>query len=276
MLLLVFIFQFGLVVGSFLNVIIVRLPGRQSVVFPSSRCPRCSAPIAAYDNIPVVSFLVLRGRCRQCRQPIPLHYPTVELLTGVVLAGAFWKFGLSPGWALNSLFFSGLIALIFIDLHHRILPDALTLPIALAGVCLSYFQDSSILKPSPLTAWLDVGMPWGRLAAPMAESLLGAFLGAGILWLVGFIYYRLRKIEGLGAGDIKLMLAIGAFLGWTLAWLTIFLGSFLGAVVGSCYMLHKRKDFRYELPFGSFLGVAAIASTFWGRTLIDWYGSLYG
>ncbi|MBI4456584.1 MAG: prepilin peptidase [Acidobacteria bacterium] len=268
-------FLFGLIVGSFLNVVIVRVPARQSVIFPRSHCPHCSTAIAVYDNIPLLSYFFLGGKCRHCTRPISLRYPVVEFSTGSLFVAAYWKFGLSPALFLNALFFSALLVLIFTDLYHRILPDVITLPLTLLGFSLSYFQDPSIMESQLLENWFDLHSPWRRIASHSAQSLLGILVGAGVLWLVAALYLKLRNIEGMGFGDIKLMAAVGAFLGWSLAWLTIFLGSLLGAIVGSAYMMYRKKGRRYELPFGTFLGAAAIASALWGNDLIRWYAAFY-
>lgn len=266
-------FVFGLLAGSFLNVVISRLPQGQSVVVPRSRCPHCQAPIAPYDNIPVLSYLFLRGRCRRCSRKISARYPAVELLAGVTTAAAFWKFGLTPAMILNAGFFCALIALIFIDLYHRILPDVITLPLAASGFALSFFQSPSLLRLATTEA--EASGNAARWMEHSAASLLGITVGAGSLWLVSWAYYRLRKIEGLGRGDIKLMAAVGAFLGWQLTILTIFLGSLAGAIIGSGYMIYKGKDFRYELPFGTFLGAAAVVAALSGPQMIHWYASFY-
>ncbi|HEV8132281.1 MAG TPA: prepilin peptidase [Acidobacteriota bacterium] len=269
------VFLFGLVIGSFLNVVIARVPERQSVITPRSRCPHCSTPIAPYDNIPVLSFLWLRGRCRHCREKIAILYPVVELLTGLAFVAAYGKFDWTPSFPLNALFFSALIALIFIDLRHRILPDIITLPLILIGLFLSYIQDPSLIESRFLARLFDLQMPWQRIAVHATASLLGILLGGGALWAVAVAYLKLRKIEGMGMGDVKLMAAVGAFLGWSLAWLTIFIGSLLGAIIGSAYIASRRKGLQYELPFGTFLGFAAIVSALWGPDLIDWYSSFY-
>lgn len=269
------VFLFGLVIGSFLNVVIARVPEGQSVITPRSRCPHCSTPIAPYDNIPVLSYLWLRGRCRHCGEKISILYPAVEILTGLAFVAAYGKLDWTPAFPLNAVFFSALIALIFIDLRHRILPDVITLPLILIGLFLSYFQDPSLIESRFLARFFDLQMPWQRIAVHATASLLGILLGGGALWTVAVAYLKLRKIEGMGMGDVKLMAAVGAFLGWSLAWLTIFIGSLLGAIIGSAYMASQHKGLRYELPFGTFLGFAAIASALWGPDLIDWYSSFY-
>ena len=248
----------GLLVGSFLNVCIFRVPRGGSVVSPRSSCPACGHAIRAWENIPIISYLWLAGKCGGCRAPISWVYPLVEALTGTLFLLLFLKFDLSPPLFVNVFFFCALVVLVFIDLHERILPDVITLGGAAAGILLSPFQADEILMAS------DV--PWKLLA-----SLVGGFLGGGVLWLVAFAYFKIKKIEGMGFGDIKMMLMVGTFLGWRLTWLTIFLGSALGALIGGGFMLMMGKGKRYELPFGSFLGVGAVLATLYGMQLIGWY-----
>ncbi len=249
---------FGLIIGSFLNVCIYRLPRNQSVVTPRSRCPGCGRQIPAWENIPVLSYLILGGRCRGCRAAISWVYPLVELLTVGALYLLFLKFGLSLQLGINALFFCLLIVLVFIDLFERILPDVLTLGGAAAALALSPWQAPEFLGSGPF--W------WNLL-----NSLLGAVIGGGVLWLVAEIYFRVKKVEGMGFGDVKMMAMVGAFLGWRLAWVTILLGSLSGAIIGAVYMLAAGKGRRYELPFGTFLGFGAIAATLWGSDLLNWY-----
>ncbi|HEY2931047.1 MAG TPA: prepilin peptidase [Acidobacteriota bacterium] len=265
------IFLLGLIIGSFLNVVISRVPVEQSVVTPRSRCPQCSTPIAFYDNIPLLSYALLVGRCRHCKAPISAVYPIVELLTGACFLAAFLKFGMTASFVLNSAFFAALVALVFIDLEHRLLPDVITLPMILGGLLFSYFQDPAIMKSTLLERLFSLQMPWQRIAVHATQSLLGILLGGGSLWLVAFLYLKYRNIEGMGMGDVKLMAAVGAFVGWSYAMLTIFLGSLFGAVISTAYIAWTGKGARYELPFGTFLGLAAIASTLWGNDIILWY-----
>jgi leader peptidase (prepilin peptidase)/N-methyltransferase len=248
----------GLLIGSFLNVCIFRLPRGQSVIAPRSSCPACGHRIRSWENVPILSYLFLAGKCSQCRAPISWVYPLVETFTGLSFLLLFLKFGLTPPFFVNALFFCGLIVLIFIDLHERILPDILTLGGTIAGFALSPFQSSEILGA--------VEIPW-----KLGASLIGGVLGGGILWLVAAAYLRIKKIEGMGFGDIKMMLMVGTFLGWRLTWLTILLGSMLGALIGGGFMLLMRKGRRYELPFGSFLGLGAMLATLYGVSWIGWY-----
>jgi leader peptidase (prepilin peptidase)/N-methyltransferase len=241
----------GLVVGSFLNVCIHRLPLRESVIWPSSRCPHCRADLKAYDNIPVVSYLLLRGRCRSCGMPISMQYPIVELLTGLLFLAAFILFE-PPLLYQRLLFACAMVVLFVIDLEHRILPDVITLPGIILGVLFSFF-----LPPG----WLD--------------SLIGLVLGGGSLWLMGEIYFRLRHEEGMGFGDVKMLAMIGAFLGWKLMLLTLVLSSFIGSIVGVAMIVLKRGDMKYALPFGTFLAVGALVSAVAGDHIVTWYASFY-
>lgn len=264
-----FVILLGLVIGSFLNVCIHRMPRNESIVRPRSHCPRCNHQIRPWENVPVLSYLFLKGKCSKCQAPISWVYPLVESLTALSFYLLFLKYGLMSPFFVNALFFCGLIILVFIDLFHRILPDILTLGGTIAGLLLSPLQSSEFLMgPFPMD-------PSGPLSKPLS-SLLGVVLGGGILWVTAWFYLRWRKVEGMGFGDIKMMAMIGAFLGPTFAFLTIFFGSLSGAIVGMAFIRLARKDRRYELPFGTFLGIGAMLSTLWGRRLIIWYLGLSG
>ncbi len=269
-----FCFVFGLVIGSFLNVCIRRLPQGRSIVRPGSHCPACGAAIAFYDNIPLLSYLLLRGRCRNCGARISPLYPAVELAAGILFLLGYWFYGLSWLLVKNLLFFSLLLVLIFTDLLERTLPDGITLGGALAGIAVSF-----LAPPGDGTArWLSdrlFAFPPPAAATHLVDSLLGAGVSAAVLWLVGAVYARVRGRQGLGFGDVKMMLLIGAFLGLKRTLLTILVGSLLGSVVGILFIRLARKDLKnYELPFGSFLGVAAMLVTFYGTAILDWYQSL--
>jgi len=264
----VYVVLFGLVIGSFLNVCIHRIPQGQSIVRPRSRCPYCNHLIRAWENIPLVSYALLRGRCSQCHARISWVYPAVEALTAGVFYLLFRKYEFGAAFWLNALFFSLLIALVFIDLFHRILPDVLTKGGTLVGFLLVPLQSPEFFT-KPATTWIG-----DMIAARYLDSLLGIALGGGLLWVVAKLYFMIKKIEGMGLGDVKMMMTIGAFLGWRFAWLTIFLGSLVGAFVGIAFIYLSGRDRLYELPFGTFLGVAAIAATLWGAPLIHWYFSL--
>ncbi|MBI4444376.1 MAG: prepilin peptidase [Acidobacteria bacterium] len=258
----------GLAVGSFLNVCIHRLPRGSSVIWGRSRCPHCGSPIRPLENIPLVSFLVLRARCRRCGHRIGWIYPVVELMTAALFYVLYLKYGMSTPFWINGGFFALLVVLTFIDLFERILPDVLTLGGLVMGILLSPFQSSEFFAGDPFlpekssSLWMDY-----------AHSLLGAVLGAGLVGVVAFGYWVLRKTEGMGHGDIKMMAMIGAFVGWRYAWLTVFLGSLAGAVMGSLYILLQKKGTRYELPFGSFIAFGAVIATLYGLRLVSWYAT---
>ena len=244
---------FGLVWGSFLNVVICRLPLRMSISKPSSSCPHCNEKIKFYDNIPVLSFLLLRGKCRHCKGKISLRYPLVELLTAVSFLLLYSQYSLSFFFFASCLFACALIALGFIDFYHQILPDEITLPSLLLALIYSLFRTDLNLR----------------------QALIGAVAGAGFLLFIYGAYYLLRKQEGLGLGDVTMMLFIGAYLGWRQAFFTLILASFVGALVGIFFILYKKKDFQYSLPFGTFLAPAAFAALLWGERIINAYLSLY-
>jgi leader peptidase (prepilin peptidase)/N-methyltransferase len=244
-------FPFGLIFGSFLNVCIHRLPLRESVVWPASRCPHCRTELKARDNIPLLSYLILRGRCRACGKRISLQYPIVELLTGLVFFSAFLLFE-PPLVFQRVLFACTMIVLFVIDLEHRILPDVITLPGIAVGFLASFF------------------MPPGWV-----NSLVGLALGGGSLWLMAEVYYRVRHEEGMGFGDVKMLAMIGAFLGWKLVLLTLVLSSFIGSIVGVAIIALKHGDMKYALPFGTFLAIGAIVAAVVGDQIVSWYASFY-
>ena len=244
---------FGTAVGSFLNVCIYRLPLRQSLMWPGSHCPRCEAPVKPYDNIPVLAYVWLRGRCRNCGAPISIQYPIVELVTGAVFLGGYLLFFDSPVVLVTRLLFAcAMIVLFVIDLEHRILPDVITLPGIVVGFLCSVF-----LPPG----WRD--------------SLIGIVLGGGSLWLLGEAYFRIRHEEGMGFGDVKMLAMIGAFLGWKLMLLTLVLSSFLGSIVGVTMIALNRGDMKYALPFGTFLAMGAVVAATVGDRIVAWYSAFY-
>lgn len=250
---LVFVILFGLIWGSFLNVVIYRLPAGKSLLRPRSSCPQCGRPIKPYDNIPLLSYLWLGGRCRSCRKRIPLVYPLVELLTAGCLLILYLTFGLTLHFFACGLFASSLIILGFIDFFHQVLPDAITLPGLALALVYSFFRE---------------GLKW-------TQALLGAAVGGGAILLIYGVYYLLRKREGMGLGDVTMMLMVGAFLGWRPAVLTLLLAAFSGALVGLALILAGKKGLQQALPFGSFLAPAAFAALLWGERLMAWYLSLY-
>ena len=294
-----FIFVFGLVIGSFLNVCILRIPEDISIVAPGSRCPRCQTPIKWYDNVPVLGWLWLRGKCRTCGLAISPMYPLVELATGLLFVACYLKFGLTQA-AVKSLFFTCLIIVLTItDLRVRMLPDLVNWPGFAAGV---FF--SAVVPPHDGTAfWLYTSLfhraprAW---VAGLLDSLLGAAFGSFLLWSVAAIYKRVRGREGMGMGDVKMMAMVGAFLGVRGAFLTILLGTLLGTIVGITIIValyvagwHRKLAERasrrglgsanalrwticsqYQLPLGTFLGIAALLVVYFGRTMLTLWSQL--
>jgi leader peptidase (prepilin peptidase)/N-methyltransferase len=271
----VFIFLFGLIIGSFLNVCIVRIPVGKSIVLPASACPKCGAAIRSYDNIPVISYLLLAGKCRKCKTRISAMYPAVELLAGLLFLACYEAFGLTAEALKWALFSAIMIVLVFTDLRERVLPDVVNYTGLGLGLALSLFT-----KPIDGTAaWLANRMfdfPPPAPVVSLADALIGAAIGSSLLWLVSEAYFRLRGREGMGLGDVKMMLMAGAFLGAKRTLLTIFTGSVLGSVLGLLFILARKKDSQYELPFGTFLGLAAVLVVFFGTPVINWYQSLLG
>ena len=245
---------FGLLIGSFLNVCIYRMPRDLSVVRPRSHCPECETPIAWYDNIPVLSWFLLRGRCRHCNSGIPWRYPAVELLTAAAFCGGVWMLGWTVAALKFCVFAAMQIALLFTDVEERILPDEFTIGGAVVGVAFAAF----IRSPGGV---LELLLPrdWSPRVVSMIDAAGGALILSLILWGIGAAYEKIRKREGLGLGDVKMVGMIAAFLGLGGALFTVVVGSVLGTVVGLGYILLARKDAStYELPFGSFLAVAAL------------------
>ncbi len=240
---------------------------------PASACPKCGEPIRPYDNIPVISYLLLGGKCRGCKTKISPMYPLVELLTGMLFVACYLVFGLTVETLKWAAFSAILIVLVFTDLRERILPDLVNFTGFGMGLALSFFT-----KPADGTAlWIANHLFEYPPPAPVlsfADAILGAALGSGLLWLVSEAYFRLRGREGMGLGDVKMMLMAGAFLGAKKTLLTILAGSILGSVLGIAVILAKRKDTDYELPFGTFLGAGALLAVFFGTPVVNWYTSL--
>ena len=252
---LVLVAAAGLVFGSFFNVVIYRLPRELNLSRPPSSCPGCGARIKPYDNIPVLSYLVLGGKCRGCGRKISPVYPAVELLTAV----GFVLVHLHAGRALNLEFFAGclftsaLVVLGFIDAYHQILPDAITMPGLVLALAYAFFRDDLTFR----------------------GALVGAVAGSGFLLLVYGAYYLVRKKEGLGMGDVTMMLMVGAYLGLARTLLVLVLASFVGALVGVFFILRRGKDFQFALPFGTFIAPAAFVAMLWGEAIVRAYLSLY-
>jgi leader peptidase (prepilin peptidase)/N-methyltransferase len=243
---------FGAVIGSFLNVCIHRLPRGKSVVWPASACPACERELAWYENIPVLAYLVLGGRCRTCRAPISARYPIVEAITGVLFAAAYWYYGPSLLLVSRLLFVCALIVLFAIDLEHHLLPNVITLP----GIAVG-FAFSLVTEPG----WLS--------------SLIGIAIGGGVLYAIAEVYYRLRHEEGLGMGDVKMLAMVGAFLGWKLTLVTLMMASFSGSIVGVTLIAMRRGSMKYALPFGTFLAMGAVLAATIGPDVLNWYSKFW-
>ncbi|HEY0461697.1 MAG TPA: prepilin peptidase [Pyrinomonadaceae bacterium] len=271
----IFTFVFGALVGSFLNVVIHRVPREESIVFPNSTCPKCKNPIKPYDNLPILSWLVLGGKCRRCKEKISPRYPAVELLTAVLFVLTFWAIGFNAFLPLCLVFVAAMVSLIFIDAEHMILPNVINFPLLalalLARIVYPIFfgaQFFTDLKQYPLNSFPNLPV-W---LVSLIGAFLGGLVGGGFLWLVGEIWKRLRGVDAMGLGDVKMMFAVGALLGWRLTLLSIFLGAFSGAVIG-VFMIsrQKDKDMQTQIPFGIFLGIGAVIALLFGEQLIGWY-----
>lgn len=251
----VFAFLFGLILGSFLNVCIHRVPTGSSIVHPPSSCPSCGEKIRFYDNIPLLSYLVLRGRCRSCKALIPLRYPVVELMTGLLSMALALRYGPGAQYIIYLAFVSALIVVTFIDLQHQIIPDAISLPGIAAGIAVS------------LT-------PWGSVS--FVESAIGAAAGGGGLLAVAWGFERLTGKEGMGLGDVKLLAMIGAWIGWRALPFVILSSSLFGIIIGGAALMVTRRGLRARIPFGPFLALGALLLFFFGREIqIFYYGLLH-
>jgi leader peptidase (prepilin peptidase)/N-methyltransferase len=248
----IFVFIFGLCIGSFLNVCIYRLPESKSIVRPRSMCPHCGALIRFYDNIPILSYIVLKGKCRYCSASIALRYPIVELISGAFALGVFLKYGIQFDALIYYAFIATLLVITFIDIDHRIIPDVITLP----GIPIFLAASFALRQIS------------------FVESILGIFVGGGSLFLVAWLYQLITKKEGMGGGDIKLLAMIGAVIGWKGVLFTIFVASAVGTLSGLLIMLKSRKTMKLAVPFGPFLAIGGIAYILFGPPLIKWYFNL--
>jgi leader peptidase (prepilin peptidase) / N-methyltransferase len=242
----------GLAVGSFLNVCIHRLPRGQSLNMPPSRCPQCDYRLRWFDNIPVVSYAMLGGRCRKCRARISIRYPIIELVTMAlfVLHGAV--FGWTPLLVPRLVFACAMVVLFAIDLEHQLLPNVITLPGIVVGLIAS-----SVLPPG------------------IIDALIGALIGGGVLWLIGEAYFRYSGQEGMGGGDVKMLAMIGAFLGWKLVLVTLVLSSVLGSIIGMIVIVARKGGMKYALPYGTFLALGALVASLAGEAIVEWYVGLY-
>jgi len=237
----IFAFVFGAVIGSFLNVVILRLPNdNSSIAYPASHCPRCSTTLRWFDNIPLLSYALLLGRCRYCKTSISLQYPIVELLMALLSLAVYVRFDLTVTAAGYLLFCAALLAIIWIDIYHQIIPDTISLPGIVIGFCFSLI--------TPVLTWQD--------------SLIGLVAGGGSLYLIALFYLLLRKQDGMGGGDIKLLAMIGAFLGWQSLLFVVFFSSLTGAIVGIACIIRQGSGTAMRIPFGPFLSMAALMFLF--------------
>jgi leader peptidase (prepilin peptidase)/N-methyltransferase len=249
---LVFLGVLGLIVGSFLNVCIYRLPRGQSVNWPGSRCTTCDRALSWYENIPVVSWVVLRGQCRTCGERISVMYPIVEMITATLFIAGYFVYGWTPLLAVRLAFACAMVVLFVIDLQHYLLPNVITVPGIVIG-----FGLSLVLPPG-----------W-------KASLIGLIAGGGVLFAIAEAYYRLRGVEGLGMGDVKMLSMIGAFLGWKLMLVTLVFASFAGSIIGIGVIAMGRGGMKAALPFGTFLAVGALVAAVAGDAIVDWYVGFY-
>jgi len=270
----IFVFLFGACIGSFLNVVIYRVPNEMSLM-GASKCPSCEAAIKPYHNVPILGWLMLGGKCSNCKEPISIRYPAIELLTALVFCLVYWQIGLTVFLPVALAFVAAMIALIFIDAEHMILPNVITYPMFVIALLVRIvypivFPDFMFSDPmyAPI-AWLQGYPPW---VVSLAGALFGALIGGGSLWAVGAIWKALRGVDAMGLGDVKLLFGIGALFGWRLTILTIFIGAFTGAIVGVALISRQKdKDFQTQIPFGIFLGIGSIVSLLFGDRMIAWY-----
>src|SRR5680860_1649963 len=245
----ILIFMLGLIVGSFSNVCIYRIPKNESIVYPASHCPKCSSKIKPYDNIPLLSYILLKGRCRNCKSKISIRYPIVELVTGLIYLIIYLIYGLSVQTLIYILLSSALIIIAFIDLDEEIVPDVISVPGIVIGFIISFFV--------PYISFIN--------------SALGIVVGGGIILIIGLAGSVIFKKEAMGGGDVKLAAMIGAFLGWRYIIISLFLGFFLGALAGIILILSKIKKREDVIPFGPFIVLGSFITLFWGEKIISWY-----
>ena len=277
LLIYILVFVIGACIGSFLNVVIHRVPNELSLL-PSSKCPKCKTGIKPWHNVPIIGWVMLAGKCASCKEPISWRYPTIEALTGLLFLIVFMKFGLAPFLPIALVFVSTMVALVFIDAEHMILPNVITYPLLVFALLVRIiypiafghvFSDMTFAPISSLQ-----GQPSWLVS--LAGALLGALVGGGSLWLVGAIWKALRGVDAMGLGDVKMMLGVGALLGWRLSLLTIFAGALSGAVIGIIVLSRQRdKDLQTQIPFGIFLGIGSIVSLLVGDRMIAWYLAMF-
>ena len=245
----ILIFILGLVIGSFCNVCIYRIPKNESIIYPASHCPNCNSPIKPVDNIPLLSYILLKGRCRNCGSKISIQYPIVEFLSGLIYLIIYLTYGLNIQTLIYIILSSALIIIAFIDLNEQIVPDIISLPGIVAGFTLSFFV--------PYISFIN--------------SFLGVVAGGGIILIIGLAGSAIFKKEAMGGGDVKLTAMVGAFLGWRYIVISLFLGFFLGALAGIILILSKIKSKEDMVPFGPFIVLGSLITLLWGEKIISWY-----
>ncbi len=246
---IILLFILGLIVGSFSNVCIYRIPRNESIIYPASHCPKCRSKIKLVDNIPLLSFILLKGRCRNCKSKIAIQYPIVELLSGLIYLIIYLAYGLNVQTLIYIILSSALIIIAFIDLNEQIVPDVISLPGIVIGFILSFFV--------PYISFIN--------------SALGVLVGGGIILIIGVAGSVIFKKEAMGGGDVKLAAMIGAFLGWRYIIISLFLGFFLGALAGIFLILSKIKSREDVIPFGPFIVLGSFITLLWGDKIISWY-----
>jgi len=270
----IFVFVFGACIGSFLNVVIYRVPNEMSLM-GRSKCPSCETTIRPYHNVPILGWMMLGGKCAGCKAAISMRYPAIEALTALVFCLVYWQIGLTVFLPVALAFVAAMIALIFIDAEHMILPNVITYPMFVIALLVrivypivfpDFVFSDTIYAP---IAWLQGYPSW---VVSLGGALFGALIGGGSLWAVGAIWKALRGVDAMGLGDVKLLFGIGALFGWRLTVLTIFIGAFTGAVIGVALISRQKdKDFQTQIPFGIFLGIGSIVSLLFGDRMIAWY-----
>ena len=259
MMLYLTLFLFGAAIGSFLNVCIYRIPEGRSVVTPASSCPSCGTPIKFYDNIPILSYIILRGRCRNCKAEFSPRYPMVELVNALLYVAVLNSFSSASPWTLlvYCLFVSTLIVIFFIDIDHQIIPNSITFP----GMPLALILGSTIL-PDPFLRENLLGF---------RDSAIGFIAGGGFFYLTAIIGKAIFKKDAMGMGDVKMMAMVGGLMGWKAVILTTFMGSLLGSIIGVTLILMKGREWGSRIPFGPYLALGALASLLWGEEILTWY-----
>lgn len=271
----------GALIGSFLNVVIHRLPRGESIAFPNSHCPCCDRPVKFYDNVPVLSYLALGGRCRSCGARISPRYPAVEVLTAIMFAVVAYAAGGESGLRLlfDLVFVTGIIALVFIDAEHMILPNKITYPGLAFAIVARLIAPNLYGFVDPMAFVLMRGgiSTSSIVVFSLANALLGALVGGGSLWFVGWLWKRMRGVDAMGLGDVKMMLAVGAYLGLALTPLAIFIGVLSGSIIGVLWMWRSgTRDLSAQIPFGIFLGIGSVVSLLYGTQIVDWYLAQFG